>query len=422
MATAGEIASMGPPRRRGDKPFAATAAVCLVGPLAALGAAIEPIRVSDSPIAMLAVVPALASVIWSAFAAYSLWVRRAAGRELAGAIQRCAAGALETPIIADPAGGADTSIAEAAERLRLFACDLQEQRNRFESGGKDADALKQRRIMLYGNFRTNAAIAAGELHSSTDKTASLAKRLDGFASIAAERLDGLRAVCETAAAEASDAETRARALAASLRDTSAKVVQARAAVGEAKAAGDEAKNAVGEINGKSAQIGEMVAFIQQLAAQTNLLALNATIEAARVGESGRGFSVVAQEVKALAMQTSAAADGACDLIAFLKGAGEGASEAISGAAAAVRRAERLTSLVFEAHDEQKAQTELLAGGSGATSADVQSARDALRTIQSSIQEAASTTQELRGVVSSSTEKMRGLQETIERYVLAASAH
>jgi len=127
-------------------------------------------------------------------------------------------------------------------------------------------------------------------------------------------------------------------------------------------------------------------------------------------------------VKALAMQTSAAADGACDLIAFLKGAGEGASDAISGAAAAVRRAERLTSVVFEAHDEQKAQTELLAGGSGAANADVQSARDALRAIQTNIQEAAATTSELRGVVSSSSEKMRGLQETIERYVLAASAH
>ena len=175
MAAAGDIASTDPSRPRGDRTFAATAAVCLLGPLTALVAAIEPIRASDSTLAMLAVIPALASVIWSAYAAYSLWMRRASGRELAGAIERCAAGALETPITADPAGGGDASIAEAAERLRLFARELKGQRDRFESGAKDADALKQRRIMLYGNFRTNAAIAAGELHSSTDKTASLAK-------------------------------------------------------------------------------------------------------------------------------------------------------------------------------------------------------------------------------------------------------
>jgi hemoglobin-like flavoprotein len=89
-----------------------------------------------------------------------------------------------------------------------------------------------------------------------------------------------------------------------------KVTEALTALGSTT---DEIEKLRGEI-GKVAKVAER---IQSVARQTNLLALNATIEAARAGEAGRGFSVVASEVKALAGETNVATEEVVSILATL---------------------------------------------------------------------------------------------------------
>jgi methyl-accepting chemotaxis protein len=107
----------------------------------------------------------------------------------------------------------------------------------------------------------------------------------------------------------------------------------------------------------AAKIGDVVELIQAIAGQTNMLALNATIEAARAGEAGQGFSVVAGEVKALAVRTTQATKEVSDQIEAIRQASSAAVVSMGEIDSSIARITTLTGDVAASVEEQHAATE-----------------------------------------------------------------
>ncbi len=161
---------------------------------------------------------------------------------------------------------------------------------------------------LAGQFEQSIAHIVQRVGSMSESLKSAADTLKATA-------EETRTLSTSVAASSGQASTNVQSVAGGTEEMGSSVSEISRQVQESlKVANDAVKQAestngrIAELSNSASRIGDVIKIISAIAEQTNLLALNATIEAARAGEAGKGFAVVASEVKALASQTAKATE------------------------------------------------------------------------------------------------------------------
>jgi methyl-accepting chemotaxis protein len=301
---------------------------------------------------------------------FTLFVGRSIVNPLAGlqqAMQKLAAGDVTTHV---PSKESSDEIGEMARTLEVFRENMiarQEAQLREDSEGEAKHRRQLRVEMLIGDFRTAAGTTLSAVSSHAEQTRTSARALSQATAMAEIQAGEVAAASHQISANASSVAAAVEELASGVAEIALQTEATFAKVGAMANAASLTEETIRTLSEAADRIGSVVGIIKAVADQTNLLSLNATIEAARAGDAGKGFAIVAQEVKTLASQTSHSTEEINQLVESMQRHTRAAVSSISSMARLTLEAQNATAAISTAIEQQQAVSSEIARAMSQTS-------------------------------------------------------
>lgn len=297
-------------------------------------------------------------------------------------------------------------VREAEEREFERKQAAEEQRRREEEMAQQQSLAAERQQMqvdLAGSFETEVS---GVIQSLSGAVAELQMAADTMT----DAIDATRHEVN-AAANATDATSQdmmsvaeaTEGLTGAIGEIRTQVEQANGITTVAMDVAKDAESRVSSLSSASDRISEVIHLINDIAEQTNLLALNATIEAARAGEAGKGFAVVASEVKSLANQTAKATQEIEEQVTAMQSATNDTVDAVNKIHATINQVSEISSMIAAAVVEQEAST-------GEISRSVQNASQSTANLGQNVHSVQQMAEKSAGAASTVNDSSGGLTE------------
>ncbi|MEH6631602.1 MAG: methyl-accepting chemotaxis protein [Halopseudomonas aestusnigri] len=294
------------------------------------------------------------------------------------------------------------------ENERLTAKQSEEQEKQLEK----AETLRQ----LVSSFDSEVRNVISQVDGAIETMTQTAPSMRQAAKEVKEKCNTSAQSATRATENVQTVATASEELSASIKEIGRQVEQSTTVTREAVQQADDTRGIMAELSESTTKIGEVVGLITDIAEQTNLLALNATIEAARAGEAGKGFAVVASEVKNLSNQTSKATDEIALQINGVQDASLQAAEAITGITTTIQRVHEIASAIAAAVQEQAAATSEIARSVEETATIAQSMRQDLTVTSDTAQDTENAAGDLLNTADNLTNQSNDLSSSIQSFL------
>lgn len=280
--------------------------------------------------------------------------------ELVGALESLIAGQTDISVTVN----SDDEIGLVAKSLEVFREKLIENQELAAEAAREKERAEQARKETLLTMATNLESSVGGIvkvvSSASTELQSSARAMTSTAEETTAQATAVASASAQATGNVNAVASATEELSNSINEITRQVDQSSSITGKAVEEAGKTTETVQDMAQMAEKVGEVISLINDIAEQTNLLALNATIEAARAGEAGKGFAVVASEVKNLATQTAKATEEISSHISGMQEVTGNTTRAIKGISATVNQVNDISTSIAAAVEEQGAATSEIA--------------------------------------------------------------